>query len=713
MDDHPQPTPGPPSGPEKAPDRPQTPADATPDAQAAADFDVPPGFADLDEYCAWVQRLIDGDPGYPEDRPEFRGWADPEQGPPPEPDHLGCGISISLGDATDIDPGLLVAMTGRDGLGGWPAAPLFAQEAAADGLRPSPVLAALTEQALAGGLAGMTEDELIGVLRASVRLANREGWKQELLIGEYARRREQAKDAEIAATGRVSFRAGEFPGEELAVELAVSPLAAAAKIANAQELTRRLPATLASMADGLIDPYRASISAEGTCYLSDADAAAADRILAAFAPGRRASALARKAAALELKLAPDAVRARKEQAKRDRQRVEAGRERSGNASLAGREMDTADALASHAYICALAARLRAAGVDGSLDALRVRVFAELTQGRDPLDLIHRAPQTAQDSGTDEEQSGRDDPASDGPGNAAASGPGPHSSGDGPAGDSGRGDGGRGAWPAWGPGDPGYDELPDDDTPGAPRRDPAPLPALINLLIPAGTLLGWSDAPGRAAGWGLLDRQETTDIIRAAARHPRTRWCATLVRPDGTAVAHACADGRHPWLADVTGLPGSPGLLRPPESGTPATPATPGTLDSHGRDGPDPPRAERLADIIRRLGLTFIPVAKGGCDHGAAEDRYTPSRKLRHLVRARTERCDAPGCDAQAVNGDLDHTVEYPAGISCECNLGPKCRRHHRCKQAPGWKLEQTEPGVMRWTLPSGRVHTTTPTVYDL
>jgi hypothetical protein len=43
---------------------------------------------------------------------------------------------------------------------------------------------------------------------------------------------------------------------------------------------------------------------------------------------------------------------------------------------------------------------------------------------------------------------------------------------------------------------------------------------------------------------------------------------------------------------------------------------------------------------------------------------------------------------------------------------PRCRRHHRAKQAPGWHLQQREPGVMRWTVPSGRTHTTTPTVYD-
>ena len=55
----------------------------------------------------------------------------------------------------------------------------------------------------------------------------------------------------------------------------------------------------------------------------------------------------------------------------------------------------------------------------------------------------------------------------------------------------------------------------------------------------------------------------------------------------------------------------------------------------------------------------------------------------------------------------------PPGITCQCDLAPPCRRHHRVKQAPGWKLEQPEPGVMRWTTPSGRSYTTTPTVYEM
>jgi hypothetical protein len=38
---------------------------------------------------------------------------------------------------------------------------------------------------------------------------------------------------------------------------------------------------------------------------------------------------------------------------------------------------------------------------------------------------------------------------------------------------------------------------------------------------------------------------------------------------------------------------------------------------------------------------------------------------------------------------------------------PVCRRHHKAKQAPGWHLDQPEPGVRTWRLPSGRVYQTT------
>jgi hypothetical protein len=208
-----------------------------------------------------------------------------------------------------------------------------------------------------------------------------------------------------------------------------------------------------------------------------------------------------------------------------------------------------------------------------------------------------------------------------------------------------------------------------------------MPALVNLLVPAATLLGWSTVPAQGGNWGLLDHDETRVIVGAAAKHPRTRWCVTLTGPDGTALAHGCARGQHPGLL---------GQL----SGT----------------GPAPPGA--LAGLLRGLNVTFSPVARGNCDHGPPEDHYSPSRKLKHLVQARSATCDAPGCDNLAVYADLDHTIPWPDGPTSQANLAPRCRTHHRVKQAPDWKIEQLGPGVTSWTMPSGRTHVTRPTKYD-
>ena len=137
----------------------------------------------------------------------------------------------------------------------------------------------------------------------------------------------------------------------------------------------------------MIDEVRAGWIAMYTRSLAPADAAQADEILAARHRTCASEQVARKAAALEKKFAPEAVKARKERAKRNEQRVEARREFSGNASLSGREMDTADVMASKAYIDAIAVKLRTGGLAGPLGALRVLAMADLTQGRNPLDRL--------------------------------------------------------------------------------------------------------------------------------------------------------------------------------------------------------------------------------------------------------------------------------------------------------------------------------------
>jgi hypothetical protein len=87
--------------------------------------------SDFDEWTAWLDREIDAgrNPILPEREP-------------------AQGLTISLGDATGIDPELLAVMCGLDGLGGQSLGQQFGQGPAADALRPGLVLAALTEQAL-------------------------------------------------------------------------------------------------------------------------------------------------------------------------------------------------------------------------------------------------------------------------------------------------------------------------------------------------------------------------------------------------------------------------------------------------------------------------------------------------------------------------------------------------------------------------------------
>jgi hypothetical protein len=51
------------------------------------------------------------------------------------------------------------------------------------------------------------------------------------------------------------------------------------------------------------------------------------------------------------------------------------------------------------------------------------------------------------------------------------------------------------------------------------------------------------------------------------------------------------------------------------------------------------------------------------------------------------------------------------GRTCECNLAPLCRHHHRCKQSEGWHLDQPAPGVMTWITPGGRRYITRPAAH--
>ena len=265
-----------------------------------------------------------------------------------------------------------------------------------------------------------------------------------------------------------------------------------------------------------------------------------------------------------------------------------------------------------------------------------------------------------------------------------------------------------------------------------------------MTVSLAAILGLCDTPGEVAAFGPVDADVTRDLIRAAGLHPATRWCVTVVSPDGQAIGHGCAHGRHPAPAfspnggtDPPSTGGSPpgGGSSPPggRDGPPGRGGHPGGGNGTPRHGggsrgpgdrpggsvlgpvsPFPALSSQARTFIQRLGVQVTPLAAGTCDHRNQEPGYTLSPRLRHLIAARTVYCCAPGCRRPAARCDFDHTIAYQAGgRSCECNVRPLCRRHHRCKQAPGWALQQPDPGTMIWTTPAGRTYTTGPTIYHL
>jgi len=96
-------------------------------------------------------------------------------------------------------------------------------------------------------------------------------------------------------------------------------------------------------------------------------------------------------------------------------------------------------------------------------------------------------------------------------------------------------------------------------------------------------------------------------------------------------------------------------------------------------------------------------------------RYRPSPSLEQLIRARDVTCRFPGCRRSALTTrsgtDLDHTASWPDGQTTADNLAVLCRHHHRVKHTNGWKVAQSEGGVLTWSTPGGRQITTTPWHY--
>ena len=650
----------------------------------------------------------------------------------------------------------------------------FEAEGAFDVLRPGPMLAEVADAAHVHGLPHTGDDELTGIIKAWRRITSWAAARELAAIAELARRRpgevDDVLDPEVAAHLRAAGQAAgagstsqglpgsaespacpglpelvsPFVPDELAAALTMTVRAAEMHLSLAACLVTRLPVTAAALEAGLIDMARARIIAEATRVLTSEQAAAVEQRIFPRA-GQQTSGQLRAALARAILAAdPEAARTRREQAQREA-RVLRWREDAGTAALSGRDLPSAEVLAADQRISARARELKSAGLAGTMDELRARAYLDFLLGRTGLP----EPGTS-DPGAGQpacSTAGPDRPrvspanADAGPGRpdvspaGADTGPGypgvspadahadPDHPGASPAGaDAGPGgrDGGGGparglSGPYAGPG--GHGTGPDSPATGPwpPGGPPGGLAARINVTVPLSTLLGTSDTPGEVAAFGPVDPELARELARAAGMHPATRWCVTVTGQHGQAIGHGCAPGRHSaprapvprWTEKAqprTAQPGRPSPGRPsPGRPSPGRP-------SPGR--PSPALNPLARAFLQRLRIRITPLAVGSCDHRNEEPGYKPSLLLRHLIEARTASCTAPGCQRPAAQCDQDHTIPYQAGgRSCQCNLGPLCRRHHRCKQAHGWTLEQPQPGVFVWITPARRRYTTGPKTY--
>ena len=345
---------------------------------------------------------------------------------------------------------------------------------------PGPDLAWHAGAARQRGLETLSDDELIGVLGATNRL---EAWQAELKL---------AVVAELdARRARPDGREGEHVAEELAAALTLTGRSAGSLLELSRRL-ERLPQTTALLAAGVIDRSRAAVIADQLALLSDADAPAVEDRIAPRAGGLTTGQLRAACQRAVLAHDPQATARRKDRAEQNA-RVECWAEPAGTGAIAGRDLNLAAVIAADKHLDAAARWLKQHGAPGTIDQLRAQAFLARLTGQ-PLDTLLPQP---------------------------AAGPVGHSGPDPAA------PGSPSHWPA-GPAGPGG-----PDSVGG-------LTGTVNLVMPATSWLGLTDAPGEAGGHGAIDAATCRDLATALATRRDSRWRLTLTDPHGRAIAHVCA-----------------------------------------------------------------------------------------------------------------------------------------------------------------------------
>ena len=600
-------------------------------------------------------------------------------------------------------------------------------------LAPGPVLA--------GSLGGASPAELDDVaLVSSVT-----GWRK---VTSWAQAQELAAVAELGRRRGVTLGvapdrtpaeelAADFAPNEVALALTLTQCAADSWVSLAVSLAGRLPATLGALRSGSIDLARARLIDQFTTALDDEFARKVEQRVLPKAERQTTGQLRASLQRAVISADPEAAERRRKQAERNA-RVELTGEPEGTASLFGRYLPAAQAAAAWARVSAIAKALENGGAAGGIDLLRAQVFIRLLLGA-PLSPSGGS-EPADDGPPCPPDPDPPDPSDPGPSDPGPSDPGlpepsdpvppdPGPSGDdpsetplGPADPFGR------AGYSW-PGIPSLGELPGLDL--GTLADQAVsdlLKGRPKLSVPWRTLAGLSGQPGQLGRIGPVVSAVARDLAEAAMADPSCEWRIIVVGDRGQplAVTRFRSPGRP--RSSPADPPDPPGRPDPPQPGPLSQVIV--TVPSGWLSGPDTFRENDTSRDKRTspdkfsglaLGLRQIlaaaaacdpgdrPGADSACNHARSVPGYRIPPRLRAFVEARDQDCGYPTCRRAAASCDMDHTIPYHlGGLTCECNIGPGCRRHHRLKGTGAWRLEQPRPGIFRWTTPAGLTYSVSP-----
>ncbi|MCW2913638.1 MAG: endonuclease [Actinomycetia bacterium] len=516
-------------------------------------------------------------------------------------------------------------------------------------------------------VAALCDDELVEVMAAWRRVTSWAQARELAAVAELARRREEQHQSAPAV------KVGEFIADEIALELRLSGGAAGMWAGLACKLADQLQLTRQALEEGRIDLARARVIADGLLGVDLETAALVEAAVIGEAQRISAGRLRHHLREAIKAVDPQAAEQRRQRARKVRS-LEKWATAAGTCELAFREMSEEDAEAIYNRINAVAQAMRADGDVRPIDAIRHDLGVALLRGT-PL------PEAARDLRHNEDGENVDRPNA-----IRANTPTDREGPQGPAGSTG----------------------PDDDSGlRAPARPRTSGPTPTSETQERGKTDRYDGAHGR---YKPAEQRETQDHGETAG-HGETAW-------HGEDAGHGEADrsggDRGHTVADAAAQ---------------ITDSLAKVIDErltsvagrHRTAGRRTGLALRVAAAMQTMSSALAELKERWCQtttgqvcadlrtgvHG--HDGYRPTAGMRRLIERTHQVCAFPTCDRPAPRCDLDHTIAWhQGGPTCPCNMSPLCRRHHRLKQHPQWRLFQPWPGLLVWVTPAGKWHTVIP-----